>query len=205
MLYLLLMNRGYTTIFFDWSGVVADDSGDDFINQLLRGVGADDDQIEVIIETYFENFLLGQLSEIEFWERLKTNYGFNITNPTSGSFKIWRGLVANKDIIALSSEAKAKGLRTAVLTNIIEPVYDIIKQSGGYDFFDEVIASCKVGLIKPQREIFQLALDRLQTIAQQSIFIDDKQVNLDTASAMGLKTILAQNPNQIIRDVRNCW
>ena len=191
----------YSTIFFDWSGVVADDSGDEFIKQLFRGIGATDDQVEKITETYFVDFLTGKISEIEFWNKLKINYNLNITELTSEEFKKWRGLIANKDILTLASEVKARGFRIAVLTNIIEPVYNIIRRAGYYDLFDEVIASCKVGLVKPQKEIYKLALGRLGATARQSIFIDDKRSNIETANMMGFKTILAQNPNQIIHDL----
>lgn len=192
---------GYSAIFFDWSGVVTDDSGDDFIEQLFISVGANDCQVKEIIETYFVDFLKGVLSEVEFWDRLKTNYGFDITEPTSQQFKKWRGLAANRGVLELVKNAKSQGLRVAVLTNIIKPVYDIINQSGQYGLFDDVIASCEVGLAKPQIEIYELALERIGVSAQQSIFIDDKTTNIEAANKMGFKTILAQNPNQIIHDL----
>ncbi len=191
----------YSTIFFDWSGVIADDSGDEFIEQLLRNVGATDTQVKEIIETYFVDFLKGTVSETEFWNNLKINYDLNITEPASKEFKKWRGLTANRDILALASKAKAQGFRIAVLTNIIEPVYNIIRQAGYYDLFDDVIASCVVGLVKPQEEIYELALERLGTTARQSIFVDDKQLNIEAATMMGFKAILAHNPTQIIHDL----
>ncbi|MDK2898985.1 MAG: glucose-phosphatase [Patescibacteria group bacterium] len=193
----------YSTIFFDWSGVVADDSGDIFIRELFLGIGANNDQVNDIIKTYFKDFSKGILSEIEFWDKIRVNYNLQINEPISKEFKKWKGLVANQNIISLANEAKCSGLSTAVLTNIIEPIYTIIKQAGYYDKFDETIASCKVGFVKPQKEIYQLALNKLKTTAQQSIFIDDKLENINVAAKMGFKVILAENPNQIIHDVRN--
>ncbi len=32
-----MANDKYTTIFLDWGGVIANDPGDDFLGQLLRG------------------------------------------------------------------------------------------------------------------------------------------------------------------------
>lgn len=196
------MASQYSVIFFDWSGVVADDTGDEFIRQLFKNNGATDDQVENIIKTEFESFMLGRVSEIEFWQKLKINYNLKINEPTSKKIKKWRGLVANKDILALSDEIKSKGIQVAVLTNIIEPIYQIIEQAGYYGRFNKVIASCRVGLTKPHKEIYQLALEQFNTTAQRAVFIDDKQVNLDTADLMGFKTILAKNPIQIRNDVQ---
>lgn len=194
----------YTTIFFDWGGVVANDPGDEFLGQLLRDIGATDEQVQEIFETYMKRFMRGQISETDYWQELRMKYGFTIHDSISDEFKKWRGLIANQDILALVKDAKTQGLNVAVLSNVIEPTFNVIEQAGYYDLFDKVVASCKVGYVKPEPEIYAIALKQLNTSPQESIFIDDKQYCLDPAIAMGFKAILAENPEQIIRDVRAC-
>jgi len=195
----------YTTIFFDWGGVIANDPGDEFLEQLLHDLGATQDQIHEIFETYMRRFMRGHISEVEYWHELRSKYGFAIHDSISDEFKKWRGLVANDDILALAKEAKTKGLKTTILSNVIEPTYNVIQQAGYYNLFDNVIASCKVGYVKPEPKIYEIALSRLGVNAKESVFIDDKQYCLDPADEMGFKTILAKSPEQIIRDVRACW
>jgi putative hydrolase of the HAD superfamily len=195
----------YTTIFFDWGGVVSNDPGDDFLRMLLTELGATPAQVEEIYETYMRRFMRGELSESEYWQELRSIYGLTIHDSISEEFKRWQGLTANDDILNLVTEAKQQGLRTAVLSNVIEPTYNVIAAAGYYDYFDEVIASWQVGSAKPEPEIYKIALQQLETTAEASIFIDDKQKCLAPAAAMGFKTILAENPEQIIRDVRACW
>lgn len=197
-------NIEYTTIFFDWGGVIANDPGDDFLSDLLRNIGATDKQIQEIFETYMKRFMRGQMTEAEYWQELRTKYGFTIHDSISDEFKKWRGLVANEDILALAKQAKANGMNIAILSNVIEPTYNVIAKAGYYDLFDEVIASCKVGYVKPEKEIYQIALERFGVTPQESIFIDDKQYCLDPAKAMGFKTILATSPEQIMRELREC-
>jgi len=195
----------YTTIFFDWGGVIANDPGDEFLGQLLRNVGASEPQVQEIFETYMKRFMRGEISETEYWQELRSKYGLSIHDAISDEFKKWRGLVANENILELVKEAQGKGFNVAILSNVIEPTYNVIKQAGYYDLFDEVIASCKVGYVKPEKEIYKISLERLNVTAQESVFIDDKQSLLDPAEQIGFKTILAQNPEQIIRDVRALW
>ena len=189
------------TIFFDWGGVIAGDPDDGFWINLLKDKGATDTQAEEIYDTYMQRFMRGEISEEECWNELRQNYGLIIPDDVSEEFKNWRGLVKNDDVVALIEKAKSAGLQVALLTNVIEPTYNVLSEAGNYDYFDEVIASCKVGYAKPQKEIYRFALDRLRTTAEQSLFIDDKQKNLDPAIAMGLATVLATSPEQIIRDV----
>ena len=191
----------YKTIFFDWGGVIANDPGDDFLRELLRKVGANNAQIEEFFHDYMPQFMRGEITEDQYWYILRSKYNLNIKDSISEEFKQWKGLVANQDILKLVSDAKAKGIQTAILSNAIEPTYNALQQAGYYDLFDELIVSCKVGFAKPQKEIYALALKQLNTTATESVFIDDKQRNLDPAKEMGFKVILAENPDQIIKDL----
>ena len=195
------MENKYSTVFFDWSGVVADDSGDDFIDLSLRDIGATDLQIREIIKNEFSQFMLGQISENKYWDKLKNNYGLNVDDSHIGYFNNWQGIKPNIYIIELVYKLKSNGFKIGLISNIISPVRDIIKQFGYYDVFDEAILSCEVGLLKPQKDIYELALHRMDAVAQESIFIDDKPLNLDTANTMGFVTLLAKNPEQIIEEV----
>lgn len=191
------------TVFFDWGGVVADDPGDDFLGQLLKDIGATDEQVATIFQTYMQRFMRGQITEDEYWQEIKGKFNLLIPNTISDEFMKWSGLVANQDILDLVSELRESGLKVAILSNVIEPTYNVLASAGYYSLFDEVIASCKVGYAKPELEIYQLSLDRLATTADRSLFVDDKQRNLDPALQMGFSVILAKNPEQIVSDIRN--
>ena len=191
------------TVFFDWGGVVADDPGDDFLGQLLKDIGATDEQVATIFQTYMQRFMRGQITEDEYWQEIKSKFNLLIPNTISDEFMKWSGLVANQDILDLVSELRESGLKVAILSNVIEPTYNVLASAGYYSLFDEVIASCKVGYAKPELEIYQLSLDRLATTADRSLFVDDKQRNLDPALQMGFSVILAKNPEQIVSDIRN--
>lgn len=195
------MKNKYSTIFFDWGGVVADDSGDEFIESSLRNIGATDEQIKEIVKKEFSQFMLGQISELEYWNEVKNNYNLEVEDACFGYFNNWQGIKPNIKMIQLLYDLKLKGFKVGLVSNIISPVRDLIKEAGYYNIFDETVLSCEVGLIKPNKEIYQLALERMNVVAQESIFIDDKQLNLDTASDMGLNTILAKTPEQIINEV----
>ena len=191
----------YKVIFFDWGGVIADDPGDDFLAALLEEAGASGEQKQEIFRTLMSLFMRGKISERQYWNTLKDRYNLAIPDSVSEKFKRWKGLVVNEDILATARKAQENGFKIAVLSNVIEPTYNVIQGSGYYDLFDEVIASCKVGFAKPDIGIYTLALRRLNVTASESIFIDDKQRCLDPAIALGFSTILARNPQQIITDL----
>jgi putative hydrolase of the HAD superfamily len=54
---------------------------------------------------------------------------------------------------------------------------------------------------KPELKIYRLTLKKLKVKPEECIFIDDKEKNLKPAKKLGIKTVLAKNPKQVIRDV----
>lgn len=192
----------YKAIFFDWGGVIADDPGDDFLKKLLRDIGASEVQVEEIFETYMQRFMKGEISEAEYWQELREKYGLFIHDTISEEFLRWQGLRANQTVLNLAQEARDKGIKIAVLSNVIEPTYAVIEKAGYYDLFDEIIASCKVGYVKPEKEIYLLALQRLGIKSQEAVFIDDKLKCITPAFELGFKTILVNSPSQLIDDLQ---
>jgi len=67
--------------------------------------------------------------------------------------------------------------------------------------FDDIIISAEVGLAKPDRRIYQLAIDRLGVAPEEAVFIDDVLGNVEGAQAAGLSAIKFQDPHQIQLDL----
>jgi epoxide hydrolase-like predicted phosphatase len=71
------------------------------------------------------------------------------------------------------------------------------------DIFEDVIISAEVGLAKPDRRIYQLALDRLGVKAEQTIFIDDFGENIQGARAVGIHGIHFQEPQSVLDELKD--
>jgi putative hydrolase of the HAD superfamily len=63
------------------------------------------------------------------------------------------------------------------------------------------VSSCFVGLRKPERDIYRLALEITQIPAEQCCFIDDRALNLECAANMGMHTIQMQSLEQLQADL----
>jgi putative hydrolase of the HAD superfamily len=68
--------------------------------------------------------------------------------------------------------------------------------------FSMFFSSCYVGLRKPAPAIFRLALDVSQRRAAETIFVDDREENLDGARQLGITTIQFKNVAQLESDFR---
>ena len=60
------------------------------------------------------------------------------------------------------------------------------------DFFDRIYCSYELKMYKPDPAFFRYVLNDADIKAEESLFIDDGQVNLDGAASVGLHTLLAK-------------
>ena len=67
--------------------------------------------------------------------------------------------------------------------------------------FSLFVSSCFVGLRKPEAGIYRLALDITQKVPEECCFIDDRPLNLESASRLGMHVIQMQNPEQLRADL----
>jgi putative hydrolase of the HAD superfamily len=57
------------------------------------------------------------------------------------------------------------------------------------DIFITFFSSCWIGVLKPARRIYEVALAMSQAEPEGSVFIDDRERNLEPARALGMRTI----------------
>ena len=88
---------------------------------------------------------------------------------------------------SLVTRAHAAGIRTGLLSNSWGNDYD---RSDWHEMFDTVVISGEVGMRKPEREIFELTLDRMGLPAGECVFIDDMAHNIVAAAQAGLVGIV---------------
>ena len=70
---------------------------------------------------------------------------------------------------------RERGWKLALITNLSTQDTPLIKQHGLLDLGDEAVFSCDVGLMKPDAEIYHLALERLLGKPEDAVMIGDSQ------------------------------
>ncbi len=64
-----------------------------------------------------------------------------------------------------------------------------------FSHFDELVISGKTGLIKPRREAFQYLIDTHKIDPEECLVIDDQEINLFAAEALGFNTFHIKKGN----------
>ena len=66
-----------------------------------------------------------------------------------------------------------------------------------FDWFTKVFASFQLHLQKPERAIYETVVKEAHIIPEETLFIDDRQENLDGASIVGFQTMITKGGNWI--------
>ena len=115
----------------------------------------------------------------------------------------FEALHPNEPMIELMREAKARGHRMGLLTNNVrewEPLWRSMLPVD--EIFETVVDSGFVGCRKPDREIYDLTLDRMGVAAGDCLFIDDADVNCQAARELGMAAVHYRQNAQAIPEIR---
>jgi len=112
-------------------------------------------------------------------------------------------------IINVLLDIKKNGKKLCLISNA--DIIDVMhwKESKLNDLFDDTIFSYEVGYLKPQNEIYEIALKKMNTIPQKCIFVGDGGSDeLKGAKELGMKTIqtgyLLENEGKEPNSIKNC-
>ena len=149
----------------------------------------------------------GRTSESEFLAALQRELATDLGHePQLHRFGeiYFDALGTNEPMIASMREARARGYRMALLTNNVrewEPHWRAMLPVD--EIFEVIVDSARVGLRKPEPEIYELTVRRLGDgiASADCLFVDDVEVNVDAARELGMRTVHFRSNEQAIPEI----
>lgn len=99
---------------------------------------------------------------------------------------------------------KSKGKKVLYMSNYSYKImHDCPKALYFLPEMDGGLFSCDVHMVKPDLSFYNLLIKKYKLIPQKCVFIDDLEVNLEPAMALGMRTILFQTQEQAETELDN--
>ncbi len=101
--------------------------------------------------------------------------------------------------VAWIEQLKASGLKVYLLSNYPRDVFTLHMECGCFPFLDRVdgrVVSGFVKMVKPNADIYEYLLSEYGLAAGECVFVDDREENVETARALGMKGIVFQGYEQ---------
>ena len=102
--------------------------------------------------------------------------------------------VPYSDTHSTLSALVAKGYKLGIIANQKPGTAERLESWGLHQYFDVIAASAELGYAKPDKEIFEKALELAGCTAEESVMVGDRLDNdMIPAKAIGMKTVWIKN------------
>lgn len=192
------------SVVFDVGGVLHE--GNSAVSQdLMNELGLKPAELKRIWAEIIPLLGSGKITEEEFWKEVQVTHGIRPVSPTENLLgrAFTESLLPYPEVLGIVKQLGQNGIKTAVLSNTIEPHARALYDAGIYgDFTGPVMLSHEIGLRKPSKQIFDYALNQLGEDPGDVMFIDDDAENVAAAREQGITGVVFETPEQLRADLR---
>jgi epoxide hydrolase-like predicted phosphatase len=184
-------------VVFDFGGVVFRWRPADLLRRTLPQRAVDEAAAQQLVLDFFQNyegdwgrFDRGTIEIPELAPLIAQRLGFGLGEVQAVIEAIPGELAAQEETVDLLQRLHDRGHRLYFLSNMPEPYAAHLESSHAFfSRFTDGVFSSRVKLIKPEPEIFELAIQRFGIEPAQTVFIDDVARNVEMARAHGWHAI----------------
>ncbi|MFI2259217.1 HAD-IA family hydrolase [Streptomyces tubercidicus] len=132
--------------------------------------------------------LLGQISKAEWVDSIVRGLKGEVSQSQArelGTAFAEAPFWADKMVVAMLRRVK-EHVPLVLVTNATVDLESDLESLGLSDFADHVVSSARVGVVKPDRAIYEIAAKRVGAAMERCLFVDDKLENVEAAVALGM-------------------
>jgi len=180
-------------VIFDYGMVLTGPQDPEAHAALLRITGLPADRFETLYWVDRHAYDEGKLTGLAFWQKFARDAGLRLSPATIDELNLldaryWT--TQNPAMVAWQQQLRQHGLLTAILSNMGDNVLaNLQREFLWIHDFDALVWSFEHGMAKPDPAIYRLVLEKLNVRPDESLFLDDKLLNVEAAQTLGMKAI----------------
>jgi putative hydrolase of the HAD superfamily len=192
-----------TALFWDVGGVILSNGWDRAARgEAAKKFGLDWEELQDRHELASPAFETGKISLDTYLERIVFYRKRAFTREEFTEFMFAQSQEYPASRAVLSGVAAAGKYLLATINN--EPLELNERRIRQFELrreFKAFFSSCFVGIRKPDEGIYKIALEVTQRQPEECLFIDDRELNLECARQLRMRTIHFQDAGQLLRDL----
>ena len=191
-------------LFFDLGGVLLRTQNRSIREKLGQEFGMTYDQIDSFVFESQSSKLasIGRISEDEHWMDVTRRLGLDASHMPRLRDTFFAGDVLDMELVNFLRQSHGT-YKTGLISNAWSGLRPWILREKFDDAFDHMVISAEAGFAKPDPRIYQLAMEKLGVLPEESIFVDDVQKNIDAANNLGMKGILFKDSHTTLDQIHN--
>ncbi len=184
---------GLRAVVFDYGMVLTGPPDAEAHAALVRITGLPVERFESIYWADRHAYDEGKLTGIAFWQKFLREAGLPPNQNMVEELNLWDARMWTTEdpaMLVWQLEIKKRGLLTGILSNMGDNVLDNMKRT--FDWlprFDVLVWSYQLLMAKPDPAIYRHLLKELGTRPEETLFLDDRSVNVEAARVLGMKAL----------------
>jgi putative hydrolase of the HAD superfamily len=183
-------------LMLDMGGVLTEAQRPDKVDELMRvlGLGCAREAFLDAYQAERSDYDRGSVDGAGYWRRVARSLGATLREedlPTLVRVDLESWFNMRDSMLEFLGGARGRVARIVLLSNIHSDGARYLREGEGRAWasrFDELVLSCEHRLLKPEREIYELALDAAGALPVETLFVDDNPDNVEGARAAGLSS-----------------
>jgi putative hydrolase of the HAD superfamily len=190
----------WDAVVFDYGRVLSQSPTLSELQEFAEMVGVTEPPFFELYSNTRDEYDAGRVDCHRHWQRFADAAGISLTPDKVQRIlefenRMW--LRVNPKVLELARDIRARGVRTAILSNMPPDLLSEVRK--GFDWlagFEVQIWSCEHGIIKPDPAIYYLCLKQLNCEPQHVLFFDDRPKNVEAALAVGMEAHVFESAEQ---------
>jgi len=180
-------------VIFDYGMVLTGPQDPEAHAALMRITGLPLDRFEELYWADRHAYDEGKLTGIAFWRKFVRQAGLPENQEMVAELNHWDARMwttSNLAMLAWQQNLKKHGLLTAILSNMGDNVLENMERE--FDWlprFDVLVWSFQLHMAKPDPAIYRHTLTALSAEPEETLFLDDRIVNVEAARALGMRAL----------------
>ncbi|MBC8392716.1 MAG: HAD family phosphatase [Deltaproteobacteria bacterium] len=194
-----MTNPKIEAVIFDLGRVLVDIDNTLLVEQLFKGLDTDDLQElgrRTMSDPAMVAFNSGKIGPEAFYEKMRQTYHWDLTFDAFRT--LWCRIFVTMDGVEALVAQLHKRVNVGLLSDT-DPLHwnHIIATWPWIGEIKNPTLSYQVGVMKPNPEIYLTAADNVNTPPQKCLYIDDLEMNVKGARAVGMTAIRFENAEQL--------
>ncbi len=186
------------TIFFDLGNVLVFFSHQKMCEQVASYCGIDLDRIKTILHEYIDPYERGQINDRMVYDQLCQLSKKKLDFPTLRN-AIGDIFTPNDPVISIAHEVKKKGHRLFLLSNTCDAHFSFAASQFPFlKIFDGYVLSYEVGARKPEKKIYEKALEIAGCGKEECFYTDDILPYVEAARSLSIDAEQYTTPHDLI-------
>jgi putative hydrolase of the HAD superfamily len=196
---------GIRAVILDYGEVLCHRPSEKEFGRLEEIFGAKGNSFQALWDKNRGAFDRGDMTAEAYWIALAEDAGTGIDGERLAQvcrwdLEMWGN--ANEPMIEWLRQLRQGGIKTGLLSNMHTAMIFYLRENFGWlDLFDFKTFSAEVRLIKPDRAIYEHTLEGLGVKPDETLFVDDREVNVQSAREMGIQALRFRSLAQLRKDL----